>query len=138
VGGTHNHAQAFCLRIQSGGPQHTPHKDGHFLWRHLKTDNPILPVADLTPIKTTIPCEEGRTTQVMQEGEDFLILKSLAGDVDANLPHPNPPTPQALPLTGDDIFVQDVHDVVEATTKSSACFRSACAAKEPRKNNLVI
>jgi hypothetical protein len=74
-------------------PQHPPHKDGHFLWRYLKGDNPILPVADLPPIKTTIPREEGRPTQVMQEGEDFLILEPLAGDIDADLLHPHPPTP---------------------------------------------
>src|SRR5437016_3782309 len=65
----------------------------------------------------------------MQKWDDFLILEPFAGNVNANLLHRNPPTPQALPLTGDDIFVQDVHDTVEATTKSSACFRSACAAK---------
>jgi hypothetical protein len=129
VGGPHDGAHAFCLRIQSGVPQHTPHKDSDLLWRHLKADNTILPVAALPPIKTTIPREEGRPTQVMQEGDDFLILKPFVGDVDADLAHPNPPTPQALPLTGDDIFVQDVHEAVEATTKSSACLRSACAAK---------
>src|SRR5712691_1709503 len=115
--------------MQSGVPQHTTHKGGHLLWRHLKTDNTILPVADLTPIKTTIPREEGRPTQGMQKWEDFLILEPLAGNVDADLPHRNPPTPQVLPLTGDDIFVQDVHDTVEATTNSSACFRSACVAR---------
>src|SRR5881409_2111623 len=129
MGGTHDGTQASCLRIESGMPQHTTHKDGHLLWRHLKADNPIPLVADLTPIKTTIPREEGRPTQVMQEGNNFLILKPLAGGVNADLPHPHPPTPQALPLTGDDIFVQDVHDVVEATTKSSVCLRSACAAR---------
>jgi hypothetical protein len=31
--------------------------------------------------------------QVMQEWEDFLVLEPLAGDVDPDLPHPNPPTP---------------------------------------------
>jgi hypothetical protein len=65
MGSTHDSAHAFCLRIQSRVPQHTPHKDGDLLWRHLKADNPILPVADLTPIKTPIPREEGRPTQVM-------------------------------------------------------------------------
>src|SRR4030095_15647906 len=120
---------AFGLRIQSGVPQHTPHKDGHLLWRYLQANKTILPMADLPPIKTTIPREEGRSMQVMQEWKDFLILKPLAGEVNADLPHPNPPTPQALPLAGDDIFVQNVHDTVEATTKSSACFRSACAAR---------
>jgi hypothetical protein len=43
--------------------------------------------------------------QVMQKWEDFLILESFVGNVNANLPHRNSPTPQALPLTGDDIFV---------------------------------
>src|SRR5215510_52526 len=65
----------------------------------------------------------------MREGNNFLILEPFAGHVNAALPHPNPPTPQALPLTGDDIFVQDVHDAGEATMKSSACFRSAFAAR---------
>src|SRR5262245_43455187 len=65
----------------------------------------------------------------MQEWKDFLILEPLAGKVDTDLPHPNPPTPQSLSLAGNDIFVQDVHDEVEATTNSSACFKSACAAK---------
>jgi hypothetical protein len=67
VGGTHNGAHAFCRRIQSGMPQYTTHKDGHLLWPHLKADKTILPVADLTPIKTTISREEGRPIQVMQE-----------------------------------------------------------------------
>jgi hypothetical protein len=93
VGGTHNSAQAFCLRIQSGVPQHTTHKDGHLLWRHLKADKTILLVADLTPIKATIPREESRPMQVMQEWKDFLVLEPLAGDVDTDLPHRNPPTP---------------------------------------------
>jgi hypothetical protein len=79
--------------IQSGVPQHTTHKDGHLLWRHLKTDKTILLVADLTPIKATIPREERRPMQVMQEWKDFLVLEPLAGDVDADLPHRNPPTP---------------------------------------------
>src|SRR5437763_5674353 len=65
----------------------------------------------------------------MQEWKDFLILEPLAGEVDADLPSPNPPTSQMLPLACDDIFVQDVHDEVDATTNSSACFKSACAAK---------
>jgi hypothetical protein len=91
--------------MQPGVPQHTTHKDGHLLWGDLKADNPILPVADLPPIKTPIPCEESRPTQVRQEGKDFLILQPLAANVDADLPHSHPPTPQALPLTGDDIFV---------------------------------
>jgi hypothetical protein len=39
-------------------PQHTPYKDGHILWRYLQADNTILPVADLTPIKTAIPREK--------------------------------------------------------------------------------
>src|SRR5215510_10445958 len=117
MGGTHDGAHAFCLCIQPGVSQHTPHKDGHFLWRHLQTDNRVLPMADLAPIKTMIPREEGRPAQVMQEGEDFLILEPLTGNVDADLPHWNSPIPHALPLTGDDIFVQDVHDTVETTTK---------------------
>jgi hypothetical protein len=48
-------------------PQYTTHKDGHLLWPHLKADKTILPVADLTPIKTTISREEGRPIQGMQE-----------------------------------------------------------------------
>ena len=86
VGGPHDGAQAFYLRIQSGVPQHTPHEDGHLLGRYLKADNPILPVADLTPIKTAIPREEGRPMQLMQKWEDFLILEPLAGGVIALFP----------------------------------------------------
>jgi hypothetical protein len=93
VGGTHNSAQAFCMCIHSGVPQYTTHKDGHLLGRHLKADQTILRVADLPPIKTTIPREESRPMQVMQEWEDFLILEPLAADVDTDLPHRNPPTP---------------------------------------------
>ncbi len=116
VGGTHDGSHALCLRIQSWMPQHTTHKDGHLLWYHLKGDNPIPPVADLTSIETAITREECRTTPLMQEREDFLILEPFAGDVDTDLSHRNPPTLQALPLTCDDIFVQDIHDTVEATT----------------------
>jgi hypothetical protein len=105
MGGTHNGAHAFCLRVESGMPQHTTHKDSDLLWRYLKADNSILPVADLPPIKTTIPREKSRPTQVMQEGNNFLILEPFASTVNADLPHPNPPTPQTLSLTGDDIFV---------------------------------
>jgi hypothetical protein len=93
VGGTHDRTQAFGLRIQLGVSQHTTHKDGHLLGRHLKADQTILRVADLPPIKTTIPREESRPMQVMQEWEDFLILEPLAGGVDTDLPHRNPPTP---------------------------------------------
>jgi hypothetical protein len=93
MGGTHDGAHAFCLRIQSGMPQYTTHKDGHLLWRHLKADKTILPVTHLTPIKTAIPREEGWPTQVMQERKDFLILEPLMGDVDTDLPHRNPLTP---------------------------------------------
>jgi hypothetical protein len=57
----------------------------------------------------------------MQEWEDFLILEPLAGNVDADLPHRNPLIPQALPLTGNDFFVQDVHDGVDATRNSTVC-----------------
>src|SRR6266700_1187040 len=65
----------------------------------------------------------------MQEGNNFFIPEPFAGNVNADLPHPHPPTPQMLALTGNDIFVQDVHDADEVTTKSSACLRSACAAR---------
>jgi hypothetical protein len=58
VGGTHDSAQALCLCVQPGLSQHTTHKDGHFLWGHLKTDKTILLVANLPAIKTTIPREE--------------------------------------------------------------------------------
>jgi hypothetical protein len=68
-------------------PQYTTHKDGHLLWCHLQADKTILSMAHLTPIKTTIPCEEGRPTQVMQKWNDFLILEPLAGNGDADLPH---------------------------------------------------
>ena len=105
MGGTYDGAHAFCLCIQSGVPQHTTHKDGHLLWCHFKVGNAILPVADLTPIETTITCKEGWTPQLTQQWDDFLIVKPFAGDVDADLAHRNPPTPHALPLTGDDIFV---------------------------------
>jgi hypothetical protein len=67
VGGTHDRAQAFGLCIQSAVPQHTPHKDGHLLWRHLKADKTILRVAHLAPIKAAIPREERRPMQVMQD-----------------------------------------------------------------------
>jgi len=86
-------------------------------------------MADLTPIKLKITREECRLTQVMQEREDFFILEFLAGDVVPNLSYWNPPTPQALPLTFDDVFVQDIHATVEATTNSSACLRSALRRK---------
>jgi hypothetical protein len=74
-------------------PQYTTYKNRHLLRPHLKADKTILLVADLTPIKTTIPREEGRPPQVLQERKNFLILEPLAGNVDPDLPHCNPPTP---------------------------------------------
>jgi hypothetical protein len=65
VGGTHDRAQAFGLGMQSRVSQHTTHKDGHLLRCHLKAHKTILRVADLPPIKTTIPGEERRSVQVM-------------------------------------------------------------------------
>ena len=77
MGSTHHGTHAFCLRIQFGMPQYTTRKDGHLLWHHLKANNTILPMADLTRIKATIPREEGGPTKSVQKWEDFLILESL-------------------------------------------------------------
>src|SRR5687767_10497032 len=85
----------------------------------------------------------------MQQGEDLLVFHPLSAHVISHVSHGNAPMSQALALTVNDIFVQNVHAAVGPTTYSAACSSKACRAKRtasaiaswvilPRHSSIIV
>src|SRR5262247_585450 len=85
----------------------------------------------------------------MQQGQNLLVFHPLATHVIAHVAHGNAPMPQALALTVNDIFVQNIHAAVGPTIYSAVCSSNACRAKRtasaiaswvmlPRHSSMIV
>ena len=101
------------------------YKGGDFVFLYRQVDQTVPGVAKVTRIEIFVARKECGTAQVLQEGDDFVILHPAPSDIEADLSHPDTPTFQYVALTFRDVLVQDVHAAIGSRMNSSACLRRA-------------
>ena len=106
----HDFSEALCVSTKPLAPQEGTNELRGFTRFDVEINQTIVAMSKAGIIKVSVPCEERRAVQAVQQGNDLVkILHSEPANFNPNLPHANPPHFEPPSLRFVDVFIENDH-----------------------------
>src|SRR5882724_3680961 len=101
-------AKPFLVGGKRGVPQKATNEEGGLVRPNVSPGQTIAPIAQPWIEEVIVTSEQCCLLQLPQQRDNLRIFRPLAGEFMSDLPKSNPPPPQLLPLTMNNVLIENV------------------------------